>query len=74
MPDALTFDQQLDLQQHQDLGQYTFSLQGATPADCVLCAVDQTCGLAKSLSLAPVMVLVGVARAPALSSGERIQP
>jgi hypothetical protein len=65
---SLTFQQQLKLQPHPQ-HDMTFSLAAATAADCVLCAVDQTCGLMQALGLNPVMVLVGVSRNPALSSG-----
>ena len=67
--ESFTVEQELQLEQctEDDL---TFTLSGATAADCVLCAVDQSCGLMQSLGLSPVMVLVGVARNPALSSGE----
>ena len=51
---------------------FTYSLAGATAADCVLCAVDQTCGLLVSLGLSPVLVLVGIARGPELSSGKKV--
>jgi hypothetical protein len=34
--------------------------------------VDQTCGLLVSLGLSPVLVLVGIARGPALSSGKKV--
>lgn len=66
---ALSFEQQLTL--HPDpTHELTYALAGATAADCVLCAVDQACGLLQALSLSPVLVLVGVSRGPALSSGE----
>lgn len=66
---SFTFGKQLQIQpctRHE----HTFKLSGATSADCVLCAVDQTHGLMQALSLSPVLVLVGVSRGPALSSGE----
>lgn len=65
---SLTFQQQLQLQPHPD-HELTFQLAGATAGDCVLSAVDQTCGLMQALNLSPVLVLVGIARGPALSSG-----
>jgi hypothetical protein len=68
---TLSFKQELTLHPHPT-HEPKYALAGATAAGCVLCAVDQACGLLQALSLSPVLVLVGVARGPALSSGETL--
>jgi hypothetical protein len=63
-----SFDEQLQLIPLPEPN--TYCLRGASAADCVLCAVDQKAGLLAALGLAPVLVVVGVHRGPALGSGE----
>jgi hypothetical protein len=63
-----TFDEQLQLIPLAEPN--TYCVRGASAADCVLCAVDQKAGLLAALGLAPVLVVVGVHRGPALGSGE----
>jgi hypothetical protein len=63
-----SFDEQLQLIPLREPN--TYSVRGASAADCVLCAVDQKAGLLAALGLAPVLVVVGVHRGPALGSGE----
>ncbi len=70
-PRNLTFDQHIPLIHHPDAPlPLTFSLGGgATPADCVLAAVDHSAGLAAQLGLSPVLLVTGVHRGPALGAG-----
>uniref|UniRef100_A0A383WD67 Survival protein SurE-like phosphatase/nucleotidase domain-containing protein n=1 Tax=Tetradesmus obliquus TaxID=3088 RepID=A0A383WD67_TETOB len=61
-----SFDQELQIT--PQLEPHTYSVHGASAADCVLCAVDQKAGLLAALGLSPVLVVVGVHRGPALGS------
>lgn len=68
-PDELGFDAPLALTPQRHL-QHTYCLAGASAADCVMCAADHKAGLLPAaLGLAPILVLVGVHRGPALASG-----
>lgn len=65
----LSFDRELRLEPSPDMGPLAFKLTGATGADCVLCSCDHSAGLMQHLGLTAVLVVVGIARGPALSSG-----
>jgi hypothetical protein len=69
-PGSLSFGAELNLTEQPAAagGVPHFTLDG-TAADCVLCAVDQKAGLMAAMDLSPVLVVVGVDRGPALSSG-----
>lgn len=75
-PRHLTFDHHLPLIHHPEAPlPLTFSLGGgATPADCVLAAVDHSAGLAAQLGLSPVLLVTGVHRGPALGAGTYCTP
>jgi 5'-nucleotidase len=72
--DQLSYGAQLQLRRRPDLGGGAWSLRGATPADCILCAADQKAGLLRQLQLSPVLAVVGIGRGPALSSGVDSSP
>lgn len=69
-----SYNQDLQLQHRPDLGSNAWSLQGATPADCILCAADQKAGLLQHLELQPVLSIVGISRGPALSNATDLHP